>query len=311
MRKKTQIGRAYLTFNQAEDEVDMPSNYRIRLGALLFALLFAVSACSSLDKARSLHNRGQDEAALEMAQKFLDEDEEVTIRIEAAGLIGKIGGQKAGEILAPILDDEVVAVKNAAIRNIGKIKYGPASEKLIEIGMTAKELTLEATAFAIRNIGPPAIDLLVTKYLNSSSAVERNRFKNLMLAVGPSVASGITKNLAGKSYFENRTNFELLIAFKSPEVADWLLKEIDNREVGEMVVEGLTKLGSLAVLSVMAKLEPLSNRTGSVDVKERLIRILGDVKAAKATGLLEKLTKDNSERVRQAADLALKKIRGF
>ncbi|MCP4754005.1 MAG: HEAT repeat domain-containing protein [Proteobacteria bacterium] len=281
----------------------------MRLLFLVMGFVFLISGCSSLEKARTLHQKGQNEEALKMAQEFLDDDDE-KVRMKAVNLIGRIGGRKAGEILMPMLDDPTPAVKNAAVKNMGLMKYAPASEKLIAMALEAKGDTFEESARAIRNIGPPAIDLLVKKFA-ASQAADYDRYKTVMLEVGPSVAAGIAKNLVGKSYFENRTNFELLIAFKNPKVASWMLKEIENEEVADMVVEGLTKLGGMAVLPVMNHLKTTMDESGKIDVTERLIRVLGDLKDQRAVSLLEKLTTDDSDRVRNAANFALKKIRGF
>lgn len=278
---------------------------------LCLGLVFIASGCASIEKARSLHQKGQNSKALEMAQDLLDDDNDENIRLAAIALIGKIGGDKAGEILMPVLDDPAEPIKNAAIKTIGKIGYAPASNKLLMIAMASKGDTFDAAAGAIRDMGPPAIDLLVKRYNQSSSMGEKERYKNLMLAVGPSVASGIAKNLAGKTYFENRTNFELLIAFKSPDVANWLLKEIGNSEIAENVMEGMIKLGRQAIAPVVEKLKNLPANNENVTVRIRLITVLGQLKAKQAMRLLEDLTRDENDSVREAADLALKRIRGF
>jgi len=282
-----------------------------RILILMLGLIFISAGCSSIDKARSLHQKGQNDKALEMAQDLLDDDEDEQTRLGAISLIGQIGGEKAGKILMPVLDDPADPIKNAAIKTIGKMGYAPASEKLLDIVMTSKGDTFVAAAGAIRDMGPPAIDLLVMRYTQAGNAGEKQHFKTVMLAVGPRVASGIAKNLAGKSYFENRTNFELLIAFKSPEVADWLLKEIGNREIAENVMEGLVKLGRQAVSPVIMVLNDLPADEENVTSRIRLITVLGQLKAKQATALLENLTRDDSNQVRSAADQALKRIRGF
>ena len=110
---------------------------------LLLAAMGAGSGCSSLDKAKSLHRKGETAQALTMAQDLLDDDEDNKTRLGAIALLAEIGGDRSGEILMPVLDDEVIAVKNAAITVVGKIAYGPASEKLLKIGMSSKGETFE------------------------------------------------------------------------------------------------------------------------------------------------------------------------
>lgn len=286
------------------------NSFFLRIVYVLISGVFLFSGCASLEKARSLHLKGQNQEALMMAQEFLDDDED-EVRLEAVNLIGEIDGNSAGKILMPMLIDPAPVVKNAAIKNMGKLKYAPASEKLINIALETKGDTFEVATVAIRKIGSSAIDLLVKKYSENTNPVHRDNYKRVMLGVGPSVATGITKNLAGKSFFENRTNFELLIAFKSPAVAAWMLKDIENEEVADMIVEGLAKLGNRATNPVMEKLRELVGKPRNELIKERLITVLGNLKSQRAIGLLEELTKDDSDRVREAADFALKKVRGF
>jgi len=278
---------------------------------LVLGSMILFSGCSSIQKAKSLHQEGKDKKALEMAIEYLDDGEDDNVRIAAVNLIGKIGGKEAGEALMPILDDPLPSVQIEAVRNIGTIKYVPASDKLISLALENKGDLFETAAKSIKNIGIPAVDLLVKKYASTSSETEKQNFKRVILEVGPIVAAGIAKRMKGKSFFENRKNIELLISFKSPEVATWLLKEIDNPELGDMIVEGLTELGSRAINPVLAKLTELIETEDAINTKEKLITVLGNLKASKAVEMLEELTKDSSERIRNAADFALKKIRGF
>ena len=269
-----------------------------------------LSGCSSLEKARSLHNQGKDSEALKMAAQYLESSDPV-VRLDAVNLIGSIGGDEAGRLLLPMLDDKDETVQNASIRNIGEIKYDKASRKLVEMSIQTKGETFEEVATAIRKIGSPAIEYLVKKYNQTGDPSQKKAYKKAMLEVGPSVANAVAKSMAGKSFFENRSNFELLIDFQNPMVAEWMLDEIENEEVADLVVEGLVKLGKKAVRPIVNKLRSLANREGYVDLKERLIKALGDLKAKQAVSLLEELSKSDSERVANAAEFSLKKIRGF
>ena len=282
----------------------------IRLLHFIVVIAFLITGCASLDKARSLHQEGRDEAALDMAEDLLEKDE-LDIRLGAVQLIGDVGGDRGGQILMSLLTDEMLEVKIAAIKNLGRIKYEKASATLIDMALESSGDEYEVLAGAVRNIGDPAIDLLVKRYNRTEADVEQGKYRRFIMEVGPAVASGITKTLAGKSFFENRKNFELLIAFKNPEVASWMLKEIENNEVADMVVEGLVKLGNRAFNPVFDKLDEYVGKPGNALVKERLITVLGNLKNQKAASLLELFSRDDSERVRDAADFALKKIRGF
>lgn len=282
----------------------------LRVVLMISGFLFLLAGCASMEKARSLYNDGKNNQALEMAAGFLD-DGDPAVRLEAVNLIGEIGGDKAGRLLMPMMEDEDPEVRNAAIRHIGDMKYERAAKKLVELSTSTEDETFEEVCTAMRKIGEPALDLLVKRYNSAGSSSERIAYKRAMFEVGPSIAQSIAKSLKGKSFFENRANFDLLIEFKNPMVGEWLLDEIENEEVADMVVEALVKLGKNAVRPVLNRLRSVADRDGFVDLKERLIRTLGELKAKQAVPLLEEMSKDKSERVSNAAEFSLRKIRGF
>ncbi len=272
--------------------------------------LFLLSGCASLEQARSLYDQGKEREALKMAAKYLD-DGDPAVRLEAVELVGEIGGKEAAKLLMPVLDDEDSEVQIAAINAIGKIKYAKAAKKLVAMSISTDDDVFEAVAGAIRDIGDPATQLLVKRYNKAGSTKEKNAYKRAMFEVGPSVAAAIAKSLKGKSFFENRANFDLLIEFKNPMVGEWLLDELENEEVADMVAEALVKLGNNAINPTLKRLRSIARKDGHVDLKERLIKTLGELKARKAVSTLERMTRDKSERVSNAAEFSLRKIRGF
>ena len=280
----------------------------IKLVCLLAGIAFFMVGCASIEKARSLNREGKRAEAIAMAKKLLSSDDP-KVQIKAADLLGDIGGNAAGEVLIDALDDPP-PVREAAIKNLGKMRHKPAAKKLISLVPDVRGETFEELAKAIRQIGSEATDLLVKKF-SSQSGTLKDQFKKMILAIGSTVADSIAKNMAGKSYFDNKSNFDILIAFKSPRVAELLLEHISDTEVAPMIVEGLTKLGSMSVNPTIAKLEKLEGRAGDTEIKERLIEVLGNLQDQRAVPLLEKLTLDGDDRVRNKATTALRKIRGF
>ena len=280
-----------------------------KLIAVISGLLLVLSGCgASLEKARSLNSEGKRAEALAMAKDLL-KDDDVKVRVGAVNLIGDIGGRQAGETLIDVLDDPP-PVKDAAIRNLGKLRYEPASKKLVSLVPDARGETFEELAITIRKIGPVATDELVAKF-SALPSNNRDHHKQMILAVGPTVAESVAKNLAGKSYFDNKANFDILIAFKNPRVAGLLLEHIGNIEIADMIVEGLTKLGSMAVNTTINALQKLKGRPGDTEMKERLIEVLGNLQDQRAVPILEEMTLDDDDRVRNKATTALRKIRGF
>lgn len=281
----------------------------VKLICLFVGTAFLLAGCgASLEKARSLNREGKRAEAIAMAKKLLSSDDP-KVQVAAADLLGDIGGKRAGEVLIDALDDPP-PVRKAAIENLGRMRHEPAAKKLVSLVPDVRGETFEELAKAIRLIGIKATDLLVKKFSTQSGTL-KDRYKKMILAVGPTVADSIAKNLAGKSYFENKGNFDILIAFKNPRVAELLLDHIGNVEVAPMVVEGLTKLGSMSVNPTISALQKLEGREGDTEMKERLVEVLGNLKDQRAVPLLEKLTLDEDDRVRNKTATALRKIRGF
>jgi len=274
------------------------------------AVAFFLAGCSSLDKANALLREGKNDEALAMAIGYLS-DGDPQVRIQAIKLVARIGGEKAGEALMPLLNDENADAKIEAIKAIGIVGYQPAAKQLIEMMIPAKGLLFETIAGTISRLGTPAIDIIVSRMDLAATQAEKDQFRKFLVAIGPQVAEAVAKSMKGKSAFENEEKFQILIALKNPKTSYLLVQQIDDVEVGHLVEEGLVKLGSMSEKPVMEELQNRISDTQNKAGKEALIKVLGDLKAKMAIPLLEQLSKDPSDLVRAAADHALTKIRGF
>ncbi|MBF0238486.1 MAG: HEAT repeat domain-containing protein [SAR324 cluster bacterium] len=274
------------------------------------ALVMALAACSSLDKAEQLYQQGEKDKATDIAIGFLDSSDKGE-RTRAADLLGKIGGDKAGKALTEKIDDPDPEVQATIIVNVGKTGYTPASAKLVKMVPDARGEIFEAVGKAIRQLGDPAISLLVEDFHAPSKKASQEQIKKMLVYIGPGVTESIARSMKNKSYFENKANFDILIEIRNPAVASMMLPYIEDEEVAHLVVEGLTKLGSMAVDPVMEKLRIVSQASGNAALKERLVKVLGQIKDPRATTILEPMSQDESDLVRQAVDRALYQIRGF
>ena len=275
-----------------------------------FIIVFIFYGCSSIDQAESLYRQGENEKALEMALNFLDKDDS-KIRLRAVRLIGKVGGDKAGSALRQRIMDPDSKVQKEVINNLGKLKYEPAMEDLVDLVPESDEGLIRAIGGAFANYGEPGIDMLVERYEDPSEKSNRRAFKQTLILVGPNVAPSIIKNLRGKSFFENRDSFDILQKVKNPKTARMMLPYLKNEEVAEQVIEATVKLGSSAVNAAIDALAAMDSKNEDIRVREGLIKILGELKDPRAVETLESLSQHPSERIRDAVDQALFRIRGF
>ena len=272
-------------------------------------LIFLFSGCASLQKAKELKREGKEREALAMAEEFLADDDP-KVRIQAVKLIGSIDNPRSGELLEPILDDLESSVKNVAIKNIAFLNYTPAGDKLVSMVSRAKGETFDELAAAFRKMGPPTTDILIRKF-DAPSNDNRALFVSMFKAIGPKIADSLATSLEGRTAFENRAKFDILVALRSPRVSGILVGYVDDEGVGELVVEGLTKLGSMSALPAITELRRRMGKVEKQAGKERLIRVLGRIKDKRAIEILEKLTQDSSDQIRSAAEHSLLQIRGF
>ena len=275
-----------------------------------FIIVFTFYGCSSIDQAESLYRQGENEKALEMALNFLDKDDS-KIRLRAVRLVGKVGGEKAGSALRQRIMDPDSKVQKEVIKNLGKLKYEPAMEDLVDLVAESDEGLTRVIGGAFANYGEPGIDMLVERYEDPSEKSNRRAFKQTLILVGPNVAPSIIKNLRGKSFFENRDSFDILQKVKNPKTARMMLPYLKNEEVAEQVIEATVKLGSSAVNAAIDALNAMDSKNEDIRVREGLIKILGELKDSRAVETLESLSQHSSERIRDAVDQALFKIRGF
>jgi hypothetical protein len=131
-----------------------------------------------------------------------------------------------------------------------------------------------------------------------------------MIAIGPEIADSISKLLKGRSFFDNRDTFDILRRIKNPRVATLMLPYLANEEVADQVMEAMRHLGRNAVEATITALQK-QNKSSKLLVTDRLIRILGVLKAKSGIELLESYSQHDSERIRDSVDHSLFQIRGF
>ena len=279
---------------------------------LIFSLIvvFFTSGCSSIDKAESLYREGDKKAALEMAISLMDKDEPA-VRLRAVKLIGKIGEKSAGSTLLKHLNDSDSKVQREIIVTLGQLKYEPALDALLDLAVTADEAQIRALASSFRSFGKEGIDRLVTRYDSPTETSNRGAFKALLIQIGPDVAPSIIAILKGRSFFENRENFDILVRVKNPRVARLMLPFLEDEEVASQVVEAIGRLGSGAVNATIEALDQMKGKESNIQVMENIIKILGELKDPRAVESLESLSQHSSERIRDAVDRALFQIRGY
>ena len=283
---------------------------KYRFFLLGLVLLLIASGCSSIDKAESLYQEGDKQAALEMAISLMDKDEP-TVRLRAVKLIGKIGEKSAGSTLLKHLNDSDSKVQREIIVTLGQLKYEPALDALLDLAVTADETQIRALASSFRSFGKEGIDRLVTRFDSPTETSNRGAFKALLIQIGPDVAPSIIGILKGRSFFENRENFDILVRVKNPRVARLMLPFLEDEEVASQVVEAIGRLGSGAVNATIEALDQMKGKESNIPVMENIIKILGELKDPRAVESLESLSQHSSERIRDAVDRALFQIRGY
>ena len=283
---------------------------KYRFFLLGLVLLLIASGCSSIDKAESLYQEGDKQTALEMAISLMDEDEPA-VRLRAVKLIGKIGEISAGSTLLKHLNDPDGKVQREIIVTLGQLKYEPALDSLLDLAVTADETQIRALASSFRSYGKEGIDRLVTRFDSPNETSNRGAYKALMIQIGADVAPSIIGILKGRSFFENRENFEILVRVKNPRVARLMLPFLEDEEVATQVVEAIGRLGSGAVNATIDALNQMKGKALNIPMMENIIKILGELKDPRAVESLEPLSQHSSERIRDAVDRALFQIRGY
>lgn len=273
---------------------------------LLIMLVF--TGCASIEKAEALHRQGEKQEALDMAISLL-EDDSSKVRLRAVKLIGKIGGPEAGSALHQRLGEPDDRVRREVVRNLGSLQYEPAMEDLADMVNESNADMVRALADAFKAYGKPGLDLIVSRY-DSSKGSNRANYKDLLIAVGPEIADSISKLLKGRSFFDNRDTFDILRSVKNPRIATLMLPYLADEEIADQVMEAMRHLGRNAVEATITALQK-QKKSGELLVTERLIRILGLLKAKQGIDMLESYSQHDSERIRNAVEHSLFQIRGF
>ena len=284
--------------------------HRIYMVLSSFYILTVLIGCSaSIEKAEALHLQGEKEDALEMAISLL-EDDSPKVRLRAVKLVGKIGGPEAGPALHNRLAETDDRVLREVVRNLGRLKYEPAVEDLADMVPDVSADMLRALADSFRDYRKIGIDLIISRYDSPSQSSDRASYRDLLIAVGPEISDSISKLLKGRSYYENRDTFEILRRIKNPRVATLMLPYLGDEEVAEQVIEAMRHLGKNAVEATITALQRQKKKRDLL-VTERLIRILGLLKAKSGIEILESYSQHESDRIRNSVEHSLHQIRGF
>ncbi|MGK0288847.1 MAG: HEAT repeat protein [bacterium] len=293
-------------------------NKRLSVVALLFFFLATVlSSCASLQKAQELNENGQNKKALDMAKPYLTSSK-ASERKQAVIVVRNIGKtrafkKQAGALILKTAEDGNADVQVAAFKALAVLKYTAGSEKLVSLIPETSGYATEELAKALGKMGGQAIDLVVEKFNSPSQAGNKDKFKRVITLIGGATTNAIRKHMKNKSYFQNRENIDLLVSFQNPEVATQLVKYLEDQASAPGSEQALVKLGRLAVDAIVRDLKFRKGRTSSDNdsIMERLVRILGKIRSKRAVPVLEELATYKSERVRNAVDQALNRIRGF
>ena len=89
-----------------------------------------------------------------------------------------------------------------------------------------------------------------------------------------------------------------------------MLPYLSDEEVAEQVIEAMKHLGRNAVEATITALQK-QKKNRNLLVTERLIRILGMLKAKAGIEMLESYSQHESDRIRNAVEHSLYQIRGF
>ena len=95
---------------------------------------------------------GQEEAALEAAEGLMNH-EEPKVRQRAVRLIGKIGNEKAGQLLVRALRDSNSSVQTEAVRGLGANQYEPGIRPILDILPSADPDVVQTAGPALASYG--------------------------------------------------------------------------------------------------------------------------------------------------------------
>jgi len=120
----------------------------------------------------------QDSSAVEALSALITANAPKFIKIEAMEALGKIGEERAAEIIIPLLKDDDQEIREAAIEVLGKLKSRDSVPFLIAI-LPKKETRL-TTIWALGNIGDKtAIPVLATLLKSDDKFVRYNASRSL------------------------------------------------------------------------------------------------------------------------------------
>ena len=171
-------------------------NQNILLVICISLILGLIGCTKNIDDAEALYRSGQEEAALDAAEGLMDH-EEYRVRQRAVRLIGKIGNERAGQLLIRALRDMNSSVQTEAVRGLGANQYEPGIRPILDILPDADPDVIQAAGPALANYGKKALDALVQLYSMPSQKSNRGVYRQVLMNVGAAASEALIATLKG------------------------------------------------------------------------------------------------------------------
>lgn len=233
--------------------------------------------------------------------------EDPVVRVAMIEVLGSFRDQQAGPILTTLMRDSNDDVAHAAIRSVGLIGYRPGYESLRNLFSASSSRDIRENALqSLALIRAPEAETMFETLLDDDDEVIRELAAEGLARLDYD-ASGLSQRLAEEDNAGVRNSLRFaLVAGGDTTYLPALVQELDTRRYPQAEAY-LYELGRFE-----GRLDDLHPhlRNPDTDIRERLVRVIGDIGDPRSRPYVQPLTEDRDNDVAAAAVEALRRLTG-
>jgi HEAT repeat protein len=222
-------------------------------------------------------------------------------------VLGSFRDAQAGPVLTTLMRDSNNDVAHAAIRAVGLIGYRPGYQPLRNLFSASSDDDIRENALqSLALIRAPEAETLFETLLDDDEEVIRELAAEGLARLDYD-ASGLSQRLAEEENAGVRNSLRFaLVAAGDTTYLPALVQELDTRRYVQAEAY-LYELGRFE-----GRLDDLHPhlRNPDTDIRERLVRVIGDIGDARSRPYVQPLTEDRNNNVAAAAVEALRRLTG-
>lgn len=215
--------------------------------------------------------------------------------------VGIVGSEKAGAVLMEELQNRRLSsnLVYPILETLGKISYKPVSELIIKSFLHHQDLDIRRLAVEVLGsfCDQNSLHWIVAVVNDPHWSVRITALKVLVKIAGPLETQIILDALKDNDYLVRKQAIISLGSLRDVKTISEIVKQLADKEMNEFACEAILNFGR----SALPYLHRFMKRDGSVEIRERVIDLIGKIGESSSVMPLMEILEDPNPNIRLAA----------